>query len=539
MKIGYKNLKILAVLYAFVPVVIFYIGWLSIVSAIILAALSAASMFFFIKNSSHRDGKAKSIILSKTQIIIIAAIAFVWCLLAGQGGFVHQSADHVARNTIFKNIISYDWPVTFDNGNTLMCYYIAHWIVPALFGKIALFISGSTRFAYIVGNIALLLWSSFGCFIVFLLVAMITNTGKRKRVFIAILMFMFFSGLDIIGILYNKKLSFINNSMHLEWWANWCFQYSSNMTCLYWVFNQVIVPWILVLLIMNEKKLKNIAMYGILSAPFGPLPMIGIIILCALKTVSAFCVAVKSKKIGEFFRDLFSVQNVLAMLAVAPVYLLYYSSNAIVEISSSTSAAANAANAAKTVDAGDAGGRLRTLNEVKSLFSGSFTADDRKFLIVYFMFVILEAWIYIALILKRKKPDIVLIGMGVSLLFIPLVRIGFSSDISMRVSVPGLIYICITFIHVIMAELPEWGEYGTFNNCMRHKKYLIVALIVFMIGTFTPATEIKREVLSTISTPYSEIMKHFDESGPVSGGNFLAKNYKKSNFYKYFCKKSD
>lgn len=90
-----------------------------------------------------------------------------------------------------------------------------------------------------------------------------------------------------------------------------------------------------------------------------------------------------------------------------------------------------------------------------------------------------------------------------------------------------------------MAEMPEWGEYGSFNNCMRHKKLLAAAFVIFIIGAVTPATEIKREFLGTVTTPYSDIMKHFDESGPMNADNFAAKNYKNSYFYKYLCKKSD
>ncbi len=527
MKIGYKNLKILAVLYAFVPIIVFYAGWLNIIAAIVFIALSASAIFFFIKNASHRDGKFKSITLSKKQIIIIAVIAFVWCFMAGQGGFVHQSTDHAARNTIFKNIIAYDWPVTFDNGNVMMCYYIAHWMVPALFGKLALLISGSTRAAYIVGNVALLLWSSLGCFIVLLLTAMITNTGKKPMFFIAIFMFIFFSGLDIVGVLLLKKVNLINGDIHLEWWNKIWMQYSSNTTCLYWVYNQCIVPWIIILCIINETKLKNLALLAILAFPYGPLPFLGIVIICILKAVSVLCKAIKAKNIGAFFKDAFSPQNILGFLAVAPVYMLYYTANVVV---ASTGAGTSAGSGSKM------GFR------VYDKYVAAFKAKDVKTLINYAkwytIFMILEGGLYAAVVLKRSKPNMVFIGTLISLLIIPVFQLGGSADFCMRVSIPGLVYLCIAFIQVVIAEMPEWGEYGTFSNCVRHKKLLAAALIIFIIGSVTPATEVKRELLGTVSTPYSDIMKHFDEVDPVSGNNFLAKNYKESDFYKYFGKKS-
>ncbi len=528
MKIGYKNLKILAVLYAFVPIIIFYAGWLNIISAVIFIALSAAAIFFFIKNASHRDGKYKSITLTKTQIIVIAAISLIWCFMAGQGGFVHQSYDHLARNTIFKNIISQKWPVTYENENTMMCYYIAHWMFPAIFGKLALFISGSTRAAYIVGNVALLFWSSFGCFIVLLLVAMITNTGKKTMFFIAIFMFIFFSGLDIVGVLLTKKVNTITKDLHLEWWCKLRMQYSSNMTCLYWVFNQCIVPWIITLCIINETKLKNLALLAILSFPYGPFPFLGIVIICVCKAVHALCKAIKSKNLGMFFIDTFSLQNILGFLAVAPVYMLYYTANAIV---ASTGAAANAGKSgAKT--------GFRIYDKYAEAFKNKNVSEIIYYAKWYAVFMILEIGLYAAVVLRRVKPNIVLIGTLISLLIIPVFQVGSGTDFCMRVSIPGLVYLCVNFIRVVIAEMPEWGEYGSFKNCMRHKKLLATALIIFIIGAVTPATEIKRELLGTVNTPYSEIMKHFDDEGPIKGNNFTAKNYKNSKFYKYFCKKA-
>ncbi len=553
MKIGYKNLKILAVLYALVPIVIFYVGWLNIPSAIIFTLLAALAFFFFLRNASHRDGKAKSITISKKQIIVIAVIAFVWCFMAGQGGFVHQSADHVARNMTFKDLISEKWPVTYDDGKTMMCYYIGHWMVPAVFGKIALFVSHNTRAAYIVGNIALLLWSSLGCFIVLMLLVMITNTGKKPRIFIAIFMFIFFSGLDIVGVLLTKKINLLNGQIHIEWWNQIWMQFSSVTTCLYWVYNQCIVPWIVMLCIINETRLKNLAMLAILAFPFGPFPFVGIVLFCILRAISALCKAIKTKSFAAFFKDVFSLQNIFAMLAIAPVYLLYYSANAVissgktaagnVSASGSGAAASGSAVSAKSSAAAANKSGTNTGFRIYDKYVQAYQSHDTAKLLYYAkwyaIFMVLEIGLYAAIILIRKKPDIVFIGTLIELFIIPIFYIGDNADICMRVSIPGLIYLCVTFIQVIMRELPEWGEYGSFNNCMRHKKFLIVALAVFLIGTVTPATEIKREFLATVTTPYSEIMKHFDESSSVKGSNFVARNYKNSYFYKYLCQKPD
>ena len=519
MVINYNKIKALAVIYAIIPIIIFFIGWLNIISALIFTVLAAAAVYFCLKNMSEDDGEFKSINLSKKSIIAIGIIAVVWCFFAGQGGFVHQSSDHTIRNAILRDLISQPWPVTYDGGGSMMSYYIAHWMVPAVMGKLMLAITGSAFAAYLTGNIVLLLWSSIGCFIVLTLVAMITNTRKKSRIFIAIAMFIFFSGLDIVGTLMRKNIGSINGSMHLEWWAG-PFQFSSNMTCLYWVYNQTIVPWIILLCLMNERKMKNAALMGILVFPYGPFPFVGIVILCLLKAGVEIYKGIRNKTLPEVFKDILSPQNIIGLIAVAPVYMLYYTSNVMV-----------------SSVAGDTGFRVRA-DFIEAVTSGDF-AKFKNYMFWYIAFVVLEAGLYVAVILKRIKKDPVFIGMSISLLFIPLFQIGMSADFAMRVSIPALVYICIMFIRVVMAEIPDWGEYGSFNNCLRHKKFLAVALIVFIIGAVTPCTEIKREFLGTLTTPYSQMMDYFTNESLQSYGksNFVAADYQKSDFYKYFCKK--
>lgn len=519
MKIKYKKLKLLVVLYAVIPMIIFFFGWLNIISRIVFIGLSIVAVYFFIRSNSDSDGKFASITLSRQHIIIIAVISFVWCFMAGQGSFVHQSSDHIIRNAILRDLIAKKWPVTYDDGTSLMSYYIAHWMLPAAIGKLILLITGSTFAGYLAGNIALLLWSSFGCFIILMLVAMITNTGKKQRIFIAIALFMFFSGLDIVGVLIKKNINAINASMHLEWWAGW-FQYSSNMTCLYWVYNQTIVPWMILLCLMNEKTLKHAALIAVLAFPYGPFPFVGLVILCFLRFFDELYKSIRKKHVPDFLKTVFTPQNIIGLVAVAPVYMLYYTANAMV--------------AGQMNNSG-----VRVLDAAVVAFSSDPSIPLMDFIRFYVLFIVLEAGVYMALILSRVKPNVPLIGMGVSLLFIPYIQIGQGTDFTMRASIPALVYICVTFIQVIMKELPRWGEYGSFSNCMKHKKFLIVALTIFMIGAVTPCLEIKREFLRTIITPYNQIMDYYTKESlqDLSKGNFVAQSYQDSNFYKYFCKK--
>lgn len=550
MEISYKKLKFFAVLYAALPIAVFFIGWLNALSAFLFTAMLAAGVYFFYKNLSDEDGEYKSITVSKKALIAVAVIAFIWCILAGQGSFVHQSDDHVMRNAINYDLITKPWPVTYNNGNTMLSYYIAYWMVPSLMGKIVYAVSGSAFAGYLAGNIFLLLWSALGCAITFLLVATVTNTGNRQRIFIAILIFIFFSGLDVVGSLINKSTTAIYSTQHLEWWAGH-FQYSSNSTCLFWVYNQTIVPWILTLCIINEKRIHNLAVFGILAFPYGPFPFVGIVILCILKTIAIAVPDIKKKKFIKLVKDVFSLQNILFMVSIATIFILYYKSNLIVaQSTSSAGAAASAASGGAshgiissflTKIIHRSGGSFGINTVLPQYFASHNTPEIKRFFSSYVKFIILEFGVYLFFIFKRKKPDLVFTGMVVSLVIIPFFQMGYSADFAMRVSIPALVYVCIMFTRVVLAEIPDWGEYADFYEFARKKKFLIAALIVFMLGTFTSTMEFRREIVKTFATPYSKIADFKTERSLEKHGlpqNFTASNYKQSDFYKYVCKKA-
>lgn len=50
-------------------------------------------------------------------------------------------------------------------------------------------------------------------------------------------------------------------------------------TCLFWVFNQTVVPWLMTLCVLNEKSVENYALLGLLALPFGSLPFVGLAVM--------------------------------------------------------------------------------------------------------------------------------------------------------------------------------------------------------------------------------------------------------------------
>lgn len=525
MKISYNRIRAAAVLYAVIPIIIFFFGWLSLLWAVIFSALLLAAGFFFLKNAGKRDGKKTNVVISVKMLIIIGVIAFLWCIFAGQGGYIHQSNDHAIRNAIFRDLIKKPWPVVYE-GDMLLSYYIAHWMPPALLAKLVYAATGSVAAGYAAGNVFLLIWSSIGVYLALLLVVILTGSKKNPHIFAAVLLFIFFSGLDIIGTLITGN----NNGIHYERWATFA-QFSSPTTCLFWVYNQTIVIWLVTFCIINERSVKNFAFLGLLALPFGPLPFIGIVMMCIIKAAVISLRMIKKGKTAEAFKNIFSLQNILSCAAILPVYYLYYFSNAII-----------------SNDAVYGGKQFDVSFRINDLLVKTAEEGNIKKIVLmvlfYLIFFVLEAGVYIAVILvynkiKRVKNDPVFIGTMAVLLFIPLFKLGSGNDFSMRVSIPPILYIAVEFIKRYIETIPPNWKFKSLDEFVRKHTWYFAASMIFLLGISTPYMEFQREIYYTVTDAESGIEYYETESLDDVGekNNFTAKNYKDSNFYKYICKK--
>lgn len=529
MKISYNRIRCAAVMYAVVPIFIFFFGWLSIFWATVFSGLLAAACFFFYKNSRKRDGEKTYAVISKLMLAIIGIIAFVWCFLAGQGGFVHQSNDHIIRNAIFRDMIKMPWPVVYSDGS-MLSYYIAHWMFPALLGKIFYAVSGSVSLGYAAGNVFLLIWSSIGVFLVLLLTVILTYSKKKSHILLAVFMFIFFSGLDFVGATVFKH----RTDHHFEWWALYM-QYSSITTCIFWVYNQTIAIWLITLCIINERSCKNFAFLGLLALPFGPLPFIGIVMMCVIK---AAVISVRHIRKGQIIKlkNILSLQNILPCISILPVYYLYYFSNAIV----SNDVGLNGINY-KTP-------QLNTGFRLNEFFLNPIIERNIPVSIymirLYIAFIVIEFGIYAAIILiykKKNKEKIApeFIGTIILLLLMPLFRLGTAGDFTMRASIPPIVYIAVEFIKTFIELINQKKKITNFNGFILKNVCIVIISFIFILGAVTPATEFHREISLTLSGVDTIADRREKESMDEveSKDNFVAKNYTRSTFYKYICKK--
>ncbi len=495
-------------IYMALPVIIFMFTWIRPVIGIPAALLVVVALFF----AMRVDGFT-SVILPKKAVVYAVGIAFVWCFLAGQGGFWYQSDDHWARNAIFRDLIYHPWPVVFEQYDVLLNYYIGYWFVPALFGKLALLISSNTGFSWVIARIALLLWSTFSITLCFLLLAKIFNCTSQKHFLTAVIFFILFSGLDILGIyILNGKAG-----LHIERWCPGC-QFSCFSTCLFWVFNQAVPAWIATLLLLAHRRIENFAFCGLCIFISSPIPLIG---LFPIYVVIGMQEMIKTKNKTTILREIVSVQNIIACLIIFPICFLYFSDNAAVSKSGVPDQ-----NVQNTTNSIALGADIQT--QAASVPSANLKTKIIRKGIHLALFYAFEVGIYLLLLLPHKKGSALFWCLAVEFMILPIIHIGTSQDFCMRASIPPL---------VVLMTMVFDDYYRSYKE--KNLKWTLYC-IVLAFAILTPGKEFYRgfyEVYKHKQFANNTVSSIEDKITPVrTRNNFISYDYSSSLFYRYLAK---
>ena len=353
---------------------------------------------------------------------------------------------------------------------------------------------------FMKANVISLFWNVIGVTLCCLWIISLLKLNKRsERIFSLIILFSF-SGLDIIGCLITGFTGLITNYNHLEWWAS-TYQYSSMITQLFWVFNQCIVTWLIVLIFLGEKRVNNYMLLILLCLPFGPIPFIGLIIVFGTKGIILLLEAIKDKKIIKFVKDIFSIQNILSLIILLPIYYSFYAGNA-------------------SISKEGQGSFISIINELLN------PIEICKLMIFWF----LEVGVYGIFLVKEHKKNLMFYVIMIGLVIIPLFQIGYQYDFSMRASIPLLLIL----------------NYWVLKSIIRRKNQnvdiiLAILIIVLCIGAITPMMEFYRGINYVIET--KQINNVADNEKTLSNKaiedvtNFVIENPKENSiFFKYLAK---
>ena len=307
--------------------------------------------------------------------------------------------------------------------------------------------------------------------------------------------FLSFSGLDIVGI-------FIKNihteGFQIEWWAIE-FQFSSMITQLFWVFNQTIAPWLITLIFINEKNVRNYMLLILLCLPYGPLPFIGLIPLLGVRGVKFLIQAIKQKAVKEFIKDVISIENAISFFVILPVYYFFYTGN------------------------------QATLKEPFRIERYLLCETGFRLL---FVFWFLEIGIYAFLIFSQNKKNELFWTSAIALIFIPLFKIGEFKDFGMRASIPSIVIMDYYVIKFFVDNIHD----------KKQDISIIAITLVFIIGMITPFAEYDRAIsfmrhTGKINAVADEIVT-FSDKDPEEYINFVCINPKENSiFFKYLARK--
>jgi len=556
MEISYNSIRKAAFIYITLPLFCFMLGWLKVYFAIPACLVLLVGLFFVLREPKKEECEA--IRMPRFMPAVIVLSSFLYAFFCGIGRLWAQSKDYPWRNAIFRDLILRDWPVMYPKYKGALVYYIGQWLPAALPGKLAKLFGTGDDIAFFVGNIALLIYITAGLTILFLLLFAYFKPGKKGAMILIILSFIFFSGMDIVASI--EPLG--ANNYHLEWWAR-DYQYSSFTTCMCWVFNQALIPWICIALLLKEKDVSQYILIGMACLLSGPFPFVGFFVYALTFGVMKLVSAVRNKKTADFMKALFSPSNILATLLIFPFIGTYLLSNAALSGAGGLTASNAVSQISETVGT-DAAVASNSVGEA---------------IWTYVKFILLEFGVYAILVAGKYKKRPEFYVTIIMLLAFPFFRIGYSSDFTMRASIPALfmMYIfCWKFLFEEKDDVLINGEgiiatssrkvvavknsdaekakenniHDTANkgwNLQKLKRYGYALLVICMIlGAATPTVEFIRGFRQVSMRGIDDKMTDFiytlggdgpysrENSGPET--NFVALDLDNQVFFKYFAK---
>lgn len=527
--------------YLLLPTLIFCLGWCKWYIGIFAACVIIVAAYFSIRQYVIAKVVANpgSVIDKKSVYKFLTAIIVIvlWVILSGIGGYVWQNDDHLYRNAIFNIIVTEDWPVVRQlTINSIaqergLIYYIGFWLPAGIIGKI---------FGLQAGYAFQCIWAVLGIGLFYSLICI----WRKKVALWPLFIFIFFSGMDIIGTICSKvPITILWGIEHLERWPG-IYQYSSITTQLFWVFNQAIPAWLACALLFLKPNSRNCVFVWVSIMFTSILPFIGllpyVIYLCCTgdKPLKQF------RSVRECIKELWhrfgSIPNIVGGGIIGILFFLYFFRNA----------SGNMWQILQkipmfiwfvigVVAIGIVLGIMRLTiqgyGKYLKLFSGAIIICGLIFCGVYLLrqgypigkiisrlfmliwFYMMEVGCYLVVLRHdTSRPDLWWLCC-ISLMIIPLIKIGTSIDFCMRASIPGLMLI---YFWCIKRLNKGFKTYRTYALC-----------VILAIGGITSLHEIARTIVNS-SQPYN--IEAVEEEAIFTQGNFSGEA--RGIFWEYIAK---
>jgi hypothetical protein len=434
-----------ALCYVIAPSLIFLAGWarpgpaLVLVGLvlIVMAAIAAAVVSRRRSRVSPVAGRAASA-LEWPVVVFAFGTAALWSGLGGAGHLFFANAfDWVVRDAVLRDLVVQPWPVTYtglEGEPLLLRAPIAYYLPAALLGH---------GFGLVRADLFLYGWTFLGTGLFFCQIARL-QSAWRARV-LALLVFILFSGWDMLGSWLDGTGFSLFDTHHLEQWAR-SFQFSSSTTQLFWVPNHALAGWLLVGVIIRKRS-PEACWAAIATWPFtflwSPLTALGLV-----PFLGAACWEQRHSIRRGWRAWAPSALAASICLAVSMGYLLLDSQSV------------------------PRGWYFATLDDVGY--------DFRQL----FFFLALEIGVWAAALRWAGAGRAALLPLGV-LCLLPLYRLGPANDWVMRASIPALAWLAIVAAQALI-------------DCVHERRWRGVAAlgVTLAVGAITPAHELARALLT-------------------------------------------
>lgn len=252
---------------------------------------------------------------------------------------------------------------------------------------------------------------------------LICHYFKKLKVW-PVFVFIFFSGLDIVGA-YLTSMDYINSGTiwHLEWWGT-PYQYSSMTTQLFWVFNQAVPAWLCTMLAYIQKNNRNLVYILACCMLSSTLPFVGLLAIILYLGITRKPASLSGKcswkeRLVFLIKDTCTLQNVLGGGLIGILSFLYLWGNL-------------------------SGTHLMGENVRGAEFDNSLAK--------LVLFLLLDIGVYVVLLYQYHKKDMFFYFVVLCLCLIPIFKVGYSNDFCMRASIPGLFLIIVWVMEALSAS---------------------------------------------------------------------------------------
>ena len=402
-------------------------------AAVILFAGGLGSLGFIASRAEPPPGSILAEALSVPRLLVSVALALGLLVLGGEGHLMFANWDWLWRDAVLSDLVRAPFPPTYDVGGETFFLRapLGMYMLPALIGRLSGL--GGAHAALLAQNTLLL---------GLILYMLATIAGRRAT--LAVVVFLSFSGLDVVGTVLiwlargNALSDFVLPS-HIESWIG--LQYSSVVTQVFWVPNHALPSyWLALLALLCARRELALAELGVVltaSLFWSPFAFIGTL------PFAAYLLARDARLIAASSRFRLALAIALCFLPVA-FYL--------------------------KIDAGQ-------VPHAFLLFQ-PFMA----FMIALFLVIEIPHVAIVRLTFKDLDPTIkgVTVVAIVTLLVLPTMRLGLANDLVMRASIPALTLLAFAFAEALAVA---WRTAP--GLCA-------VGGLLALIGAVTPGQEINR-----------------------------------------------